>query len=71
MQTRIAADEARQIDEDEIVGAVESFDNLWAAMLPGEREQLIKSVVERVEYDASTEAVTVLCRAGVGFANKE
>ena len=71
LQTRIAADEARQIDEDEIVGAVESFDNLWAAMLPGEREQLIKSVVERVEYDASTEAVTVLCRAGVGFANKE
>ncbi|MFN5944994.1 MAG: hypothetical protein ACK46I_07930, partial [Phycisphaerae bacterium] len=64
----IAADEARHVDEDEIVGAVESFDSLWAAMLPGEREQLMKALVERVEYDAATEAVTVVCRAGVGFA---
>lgn len=71
LQTRISADEARQIDEDEIVGAVESFDNLWTVMLPGEREELMKSMVERVEYDAGSEAVTVICRAGVGFANEE
>jgi site-specific DNA recombinase len=71
LQTRIAADETRQIDEDEIAGAVESFETLWAAMLPGEREQLMKAVVERVEYDASSETVTVICKAGVGFANAE
>ncbi|MFY7896340.1 MAG: recombinase zinc beta ribbon domain-containing protein, partial [Phycisphaerales bacterium] len=68
LEASIAADEARHVDEDEIVGAVESFDSLWAAMLPGEREQLMKALVERVEYDAATEAVTVVCRAGVGFA---
>ena len=68
METRITADEARQVDEDEIAGAVESFDQLWATMLPGEREQLMKAMVERVEYDAKTEAATVVCRAGVGFA---
>jgi hypothetical protein len=68
LQTRIAADEARHIDEDEIVGAVESFDQLWAGMLPSEREQLLKAMVERVEYDASSETVTVACKAGVGFA---
>ena len=71
LETRIAADEAKHIDADEIAGAVESFDTLWAAMLPGEREQLMKAMVERVEFDAATEAVTLVCRAGVGFANKE
>ena len=70
LQTRIAADEARQIDEDEIAGAVEGFDVLWTAMLPGEREQLMKAMVERVEYDAVSQAVTVVCRAGVGFAKE-
>lgn len=71
LEARIAADEARQVDEDEIVGAMESFDTLWAAMLPGEREQLMKAMVQRVEYDAATEAATVVCRAGVGFGNEE
>ena len=68
MEARIAADEAQHVDADEIAGTVESFDTLWAAMLPGEREQLLKALVERVEYDAATEAVTVVCPAGVGFA---
>ena len=71
LETRIADDEAQHIDADEIAGAVESFDVLWNAMLPGEREELMKSLVERVEYDAASEAVTVICRAGVGFANEE
>ncbi|HLP82880.1 MAG TPA: recombinase family protein [Phycisphaerales bacterium] len=67
LETRIAADEAQQVDADEIAGAVESFDNLWAGMMPSEREQLMKAMVEKVEYDAATGAVTVVCRAGVGF----
>ncbi|HLP83337.1 MAG TPA: recombinase family protein [Phycisphaerales bacterium] len=71
LEARIAADEARQIDEDEIVGAVESFDTLWDAMLPGEREQLMRTLVEKVEYDASSETVSVTCRAGVGFNQSE
>jgi site-specific DNA recombinase len=71
LQTSIAADEARQIDEDEIVGAVESFDQLWAFMLPGEREQLMKALVQRVEFDAVTETVSVTCGAGVGFNQSE
>ena len=71
LEARIAADEAQHVDADEIAGAVESFDNLWAAMQPGEREQLMKAMVERVEFDAATEAVTVVCRAGVGFANED
>jgi site-specific DNA recombinase len=70
-EARIAADEAQHVDTDEIAGAVESFETLWAAMLPGEREQLMKALVERVEYDAATQAVTVVCRAGVGFGNQE
>jgi site-specific DNA recombinase len=70
LEARIAADEAQHVDADEIAGAVESFDVLWNAMLPGEREELMKSLVERVEYDAADEAVTVICRAGVGFAKE-
>ncbi|MFN7884479.1 MAG: hypothetical protein ACK5Q4_03340, partial [Phycisphaerae bacterium] len=71
LETRIAADEAQHVDADEIAGAVESFDSLWAAMLPGERDQLMKAMVERVEYDAASQAVTVTCRAGVGFNESE
>jgi site-specific DNA recombinase len=71
LEARIEADEAQRVDADEIVGAVESFDVLWAAMLPGEREQLMKAMVQSVEYDAATEAVTVVCRAGVGFGNED
>jgi hypothetical protein len=71
LEAHIAADEAQHVDTDEIAGAVESFDTLWAAMLPGEREQLMKAMVQSVEYDAAMGAVTVVCRAGVGFANEE
>ena len=70
LEARIAADEAQHVDADEIVGAVESFDTLWTAMLPGEREQLMQALVQRVEYNAATEAVTVVCRAGVGFGTE-
>ena len=70
LETRIAADEAQHVDADEIAGAVESFDTLWAAMLPGEREQLMKALVERVEFYVATQAVTVVCREGVGFAKE-
>jgi site-specific DNA recombinase len=71
LEARIAADEAQRVDEDEIAGAVESFDSLWAAMLPSEREQLMKAMVQSVEYDAATETVSVTCRAGVGFNQSE
>ncbi len=71
LEARIAADEAQHVDTDEIAGAVESFDQLWAAMLPGEREQLMNALVQRVEYDAATETVSVTCRAGVGFNQSE
>jgi site-specific DNA recombinase len=69
-EARIAADETQHVDADEIAGAVESFDTLWAAMLPGEREQLMQAMVQRVEYDAAMGAVTVVCRAGVGFGTE-
>jgi site-specific DNA recombinase len=71
LEARIAADETQHVDADEIAGAVESFDSLWAAMLPSEREQLMKAMVQSVEYDAATENVSVTCRAGVGFNQSE
>jgi site-specific DNA recombinase len=71
LEARIAADEAQHVDADEIAGAVESFDQLWATMLPSEREQLMNALVQRVEYDAATETVSVTCRAGVGFNQSE
>jgi site-specific DNA recombinase len=70
LEARIAADETQHVDADEIAGAVESFDQLWATMLPSEREQLMNAIVQRVEYDATTAAVTVVCRAGVGFGTE-
>jgi site-specific DNA recombinase len=49
-------------DPDEMVGAIEGFDGVWEAMTVRERERLVRSLVERVVYDAAAGSVSVTFR---------
>jgi hypothetical protein len=47
---------------DEVVGAAEAFDPVWEAMTQSEREELIRSLVAGVEYDAEAGTISVSLR---------
>ncbi|MFO0873167.1 MAG: recombinase family protein [Phycisphaerales bacterium] len=63
LDARIAAMRSRLLDEDELVGALESFDPMWDALTTAERERLVHLLVQRVEYDAACESVSVTFHA--------
>ena len=52
LAAQVRRDRERLFDEDELVGAVETFDRLWDALTGGEQDELIRSVVAAVEFDA-------------------
>ena len=60
---RLAAMRDRVLDEDELVGALESFDPLWEQLNTDERERLVRLLVKRVEWEAETETITVAFNA--------
>ncbi len=66
LERAIAADSDRGLDEDEMVGALDAFDGVWSALSPAERQELLRSLVAGVEFDASRKSVTVMFREGVG-----
>ncbi|MFT5424668.1 MAG: site-specific DNA recombinase [Phycisphaerales bacterium] len=59
LDRRIARDEQKLIDPDELVGAAEAFDPVWDALTPSERADLVREMVAGVEWDAATESVHV------------
>ncbi|MCB9838233.1 MAG: recombinase family protein [Phycisphaeraceae bacterium] len=59
------------VDPDEIIGAAESFDPVWDAMTHGEREDLIRAIVARVEWDAPNETISVTFREGIPAEDAE
>ncbi len=54
-----AAGSHAAVDNDELVGALESFDPLWDRLSPRERMRLIQLMVRQVEYDAATEEISI------------
>jgi len=71
LDDRIARADQRLIDEDELFGAVEAFEPVWEALTIGERERLIRALVERVEWDAASESVTVVFHEAVDGPREE
>jgi site-specific DNA recombinase len=63
LDARIAAMRDRVLDEDELAGALEAFDPMWAALSSAERERLVQLLVRSVEYDAASEAISVTFHA--------
>ena len=64
LDDRIARTDQRLIDEDELLGAVESFDPVWKALTIVERERLIHALVKQVQCDAASDSVTVVFYSG-------
>ncbi len=48
-----------RVDDDELEGAIESFEPLWDALTLGEREELVHLLIDRIEYEAATESLSV------------
>lgn len=71
LDARLAAMRGRVLDEDELAGALESFDPLWEQLNSGERERLVRLLVKRIEWDAETETITVAFNADVSADTEE
>lgn len=57
--TRIAMMEQQLLNPDEWVGAIESFEPLWEAMPPRQKEKLIHLLVKQVEWDSQNERIMI------------
>jgi site-specific DNA recombinase len=53
------------VDRDELVGAAEALEPVWQALTQREREDLLRALVERVEWNGTDETVSVTFREGV------
>jgi len=71
LDARATAMRERLLDEDELAGALEAFDPMWNALAPLERERLVHLLVQRVEYDAQGETISVTFHAQDDTALKE
>ena len=72
IEDRITRANRRLIDEDELVGALETFDPTWNALTPRERERLVHLIVRQVEYDAEEESISVtLHQTGITLLKPE
>lgn len=51
--------DAEQIPEDKLIATLTDFDAVWDAMLPAERERVLRLLIERVDYYGDDGTVTV------------
>jgi site-specific DNA recombinase len=66
LDAKLSAMRERVMDEDELAGALESFDPMWEQLTTPERERLLRLLVQRVDWDAATETITVAFNAEAG-----
>lgn len=59
LDAQIGAMEGQVIDPDELAGAMEAFDPLWASLTTDERERLVRLMVREVVCDASDQSIAV------------
>ena len=52
----------QRIDEHEVIAALSSFDPIWNALSPREQAQMIRLLVERVDYDGPNGTVAITFR---------
>jgi len=65
VNSRIASAQLRLVQEDELVGAGESFGPVWKNLKTKEKERLIRLLIQTIEYDAGNEAITITYHPGV------
>ena len=62
LDAQAASIDARVLEDDELTGALESFDPLWESLRFAERERLVRLLVRAIEYDAEHESISVTFR---------
>jgi site-specific DNA recombinase len=56
---QLAAVKERMLDPDELAGALEAFDPVWDSLPLGEQAKLMHLLVERIDYDAEAESISI------------
>ncbi len=62
---QLAVAQKRLVDDDELLGAGESFDPMWQNLKADEKQRLIHLLIQRIEYDAENEAITITYHPGI------
>jgi len=61
---QLATARQRLMEEDELLGAGESFDPMWQNLKADEKQRLIHLLIQQIEYDAENEAITITYHPG-------
>ena len=56
---------------DDVRRALGEFDGVWNALSPREQNELLRSLLERIEFDGASEEVTLTFHAGWRGENRE
>ena len=57
----------RVVDREELARALEAFDPIWDVLLTPEKERVLRLLIERIDYDGSTQKLEITWRlAGFG-----
>jgi len=59
LDEEIAATRERMVESSELAGAAESFGPLWDSLPLAEQAALVHLLIDRVEYDADTESISI------------
>jgi site-specific DNA recombinase len=63
IQNEVESSQREQIDEDEVMRALASFDPVWEALTPHEQARVISLLVESVDYDGLQGKVSITFNA--------
>jgi len=59
IQHRLVALDRERLTEEEVAGALGSFDPVWKALSPREQARIVHLLVERVDYDGSRSTIAI------------
>ena len=59
LQHEIGAADASEIGKDEVDAALTEFDGVWKCLSPKEQAELLRLLIQRVDYDAVKESVSI------------
>ena len=59
IQHRLAALDQERLTEEEVAGALGSFDPVWNALSPREQARIVHLLVERVDYDGGRSTIAI------------
>ena len=59
LNSEIVSIQRQMLNPDELVGNLESFEPLWDAMRPRQKEKLIHLLIKQIEWDSETDNIFI------------